>query len=105
MLSGIQDSEAKSAVEKYGQEKWNRAKLQKELAPIAQWAKTNGVHVTCNEFGAIPWTVPKDSMLRYLKDVREILEIYGIGWGQWFGLDIYDKEVMQALGLKPKLNR
>ncbi|OKH30654.1 cellulase [Calothrix sp. HK-06] len=101
LLSQIQDSEAKSAVEKYGQEKWNKAKFIRELAPIAAWAKTNGVTVTCNEFGAIPWVAPRDSMLRYLKDVREVLESYGIAWGHWFALDINDKEVMQALGLKP----
>lgn len=101
LLAQIQDSEAKSAVERYGQEKWNKAKFLRELAPIAAWAKTNGVTVTCNEFGAIPWVAPRDSMLRYLKDVREVLESYGIPWGHWFALDINDKEVMQALGLKP----
>jgi endoglucanase len=39
-------------------------------------------------------------MLRYLKDVREVLESYGIPWGHWFALDINDKEVMWTLGLK-----
>ena len=101
LLAQIQDSEAKSAVERYGQEKWNKAKLIRELAPIAAWAKTNRVTVTCNEFGAIPWVAPRDSMLRYLKDVREVLESYRIPWGHWFALDINDKEVMKALGLKP----
>lgn len=100
LLSQIQDTEAKSAVEKYGQEKWNKAKLLRELAPIAAWAKNNRVNVTCNEIGAIPWTTPRSSMLRYLKDVREALETYGIPWGHWFTLDINDKEVMQAVGLK-----
>jgi endoglucanase len=35
LLAQIQDSEAKSAVERYGQEKWNKANLIRELAPIA----------------------------------------------------------------------
>ncbi len=101
MLSEIRDSEAKSAVENYGKEEWNKAKLLKVLSPIAQWAKTNEVPVICNEFGAIPWVAPRDSRLRYLKDVTQVFETYGIGWGHWFGLNMLDAEVMQALGLQP----
>jgi endoglucanase len=102
VLKKIKDLEAKSVVEYYGKERWNKAKLLKELSPVANWAKSNGVPVICNEFGVIPWTgVPKASMLRYLLDVRQILESYGIGWGQWFELDLYDRETMQALGLSP----
>ena len=101
LLDAIQDAEAKSAVENYGQEKWNRNKYVSLLAPVADWAKNNGVPVICNEFGAIPWTAPKDSLLRYLKDVREVLESYNIGWSEYFDLDVHDKELMQALGLKP----
>jgi len=101
LLDAIQDAEAKSAVENYGKENWNRAKFVRILSTVAAWAKSNGVSVLCNEFGAIPWTVPRDSRLRYLRDVREVLESYGIGWGLWFELDVHDKELMQALGLTP----
>lgn len=100
-LSKIQDTEAKNAVEHYAQQQWNRDKLITLLSPIANWAKTNNVPVSCNEFGAIPWTAPRSSLLHYLKDVRQVLESMGIGWGQWFELDVHDAEVMQALGLKP----
>ncbi|BAZ13307.1 putative endoglucanase [Calothrix sp. NIES-4071] len=103
MLSSIRDSEAKSAVENYGKEEWNKDKFLKVLSPIAEWAKTNEVSVICNEFGAIPWVAPRDSMLRYLKDITQVFETYGIGWGHWFGLNMQDTEVMQALGLKPLL--
>lgn len=103
VVDEIRDSDAKWAVENYGKEKWNRAKLRSILSPVADWAKTNRVPVICNEFGAIPWTAPRGSRLRYLKDVRQIFESYGIGWAHWFGLDMSDKEAMQALGLKPLL--
>lgn len=103
LLNSIQDAEAKSAVENYGKENWNRAKVVSILSPVAVWAKTNGVPVICNEFGAMPWTAPRDSLLRYLRDVREVLESYGIGWGEWFWLDVHDNEAMQALGLTPVL--
>ncbi len=99
LLDSIQDAEAKSAVENYGKENWNRAKFVRIFSPVAVWAKTNGVPIICNEFGAIPWTAPRDSLLRYLRDVREVLESYGIGWGEWFELDVHDNEAMQALGL------
>lgn len=102
LLDAIQDTEAKEAVENYGRENWNRDKFVSVLAIAADWAKTKGVPVICNEFGAIPWTTPRDSMLRYLQDVRQVLEFYEIGWGQWFELDVHDSEVMQALGLITK---
>lgn len=101
IVNTVKDSEAKGALENYGKENWNRDKIAQFLSPIPAWAKTNGVTVTCNEFGAIPWTTPKGSRLRYLKDVREILESYHIGWGHWFKLNLEDQEVIQALGLIP----
>jgi len=101
LLNSIQDAEAKSAVENYGKENWNRAKVVNVLAPVVNWAKTNGVPIICNEFGATWWVVPRDSWLRYLRDIREVLESYGIGWAEYFGLDMHDNEVMQALGLTP----
>lgn len=101
LLNGIQDTEARLAVENYGKENWNRTKFTLTLAKIADWAKVNKVSVICTEFGAIPWTAPKDSRLVYLKDVREVLETYKIGWGLWFGLELDDLELMQALGLTP----
>ena len=99
LLNAIQEAEARSAVENYGKENWNRPKVAAILAPIADWAKANEVSVICTEFGAIPWTAPKDSRLLYLRDVREVLESCEIGWGLWFSLDVHDREVMQALGI------
>ncbi|MEI2580826.1 hypothetical protein [Scytonema sp. PRP1] len=103
LLWEIGDSEAKSAVENYGKEEWNKAKLLKVLSPIAEWAKTNDVSVICNEFGAIPWVAPRKSMLHSLKDVTQVFETYGIGWGHWYGLNMLDTELMQALGLQSLL--
>lgn len=99
LLNAIQDAEARLAVENYGKENWNRNKLATILAPIADWAKANEVSVICTEFGAIPWTAPREARLIYLKDAREVLETYGIGWGLWFSLDVHDRELMQTLGL------
>jgi endoglucanase len=101
ILNAIQDAEAKSAVKNYGKENWNRDKFVSYLAPIANWAKTNEVAVICNEFGATWWVAPRDSWLRYLKDFREVLESYGIGWAEYFEFNVRDNEAMQALGLKP----
>lgn len=101
IVDTIQYAEAKGTVEHYGKENWNRDKLDSILAIAANWATNKGIPVICNEFGAIPWTTPRDSLLRYLKDVREVLDIYEIGWSHWFDLDIHDKTLIQALGLTP----
>ncbi|MFQ4140774.1 glycoside hydrolase family 5 protein [Chlorogloeopsis sp. ULAP02] len=102
LLNKIRDPQARWGVENYGKEQWNKFKLVNELSLVAKWAKSNGVPVICNEFGVIQSAnVPRDSMLRYLKDVRQILESYNIGWNQWFRLNLRDQEIMHALGLKP----
>jgi endoglucanase len=105
ILNQIRDPQAKRAVEYYGKEKWNKTKLSKELSLVANWAKSHEVPVICNEFGVIQSaSVPRDSMLRYLKDIRQILESHGIGWNQWFRVNLRDREIIQALGLKPLIN-
>jgi len=105
LLDTIQDAEAKVAVEKYGKERWNRNKYVSILSPIANWAKTNRVHVICNEFGAIFWTAPRNSRLRYLKDIREVFDSYGIGWAEYFvDSDVHDNEALRALDLKPSIH-
>ena len=101
ILNTIQDAEAKKNIEYYGQGNWNRDKLVSIISVAANWAKDNGVPIICNEFGAIPWTAPRKSLLLYLRDVREVLEFYEIGWGQWFDMDISDRTLVQALGLTP----
>ncbi len=101
LLNGIQYTDARLAVENYGKENWNRTKLTLKLATIVDWAQANKVSVICTEFGAIPWTAPKDSRIVYLNDVREVLETYKIGWGLWFSLELDDLELVQALGLTP----
>ncbi len=100
-LSTIQNPEAKQAIESYGKENWNRDKLIQALSIAANWARINKIPISCNEFGVIPWTAPREDRLRYLKDVREALEFHKIAWSQWFGLDVQDSELIQVLGLSP----
>ena len=101
ILAGIQNPKAKAEVEDYGAENWNQEKVARSLSTVTSWARNQGVRIICSEFGVYPQSAPRASRLRYLKDVREVLEFYGIGWGHWFRLDVFDDEVMQALGLTP----
>ena len=95
----------------YGQGGWNARSIAERIAFAAQWGKTRGVPVICNEFGAFRDTAPPDSRARYLHDVATGLESNGIGWAMWdwsgnFGLVqhrdgavIPDGQMVKALGL------
>ena len=53
-------------------------------APDPKWADLagQGVGVHCGEGGAFKFT-PHDIVLRWLRDVLEVLKQYGIGWALW----------------------
>lgn len=96
----------------YGDAYWDRAKLDGLIAPAAAWATANGVRVICTEFGVFRRFADSPSRARWIRDVREILEGYGIGWAMWdydegFGLATHaengrvewDWHILRALGL------
>lgn len=96
----------------YGDAYWDRAKLDALIAPAAEWAKTYGVRVICSEFGVFRPLADAPSRARWIRDVREILEGYGIGWAMWdydegYGLAThaengrveFDRDILTALGL------
>ncbi|MBI1387026.1 MAG: cellulase family glycosylhydrolase [bacterium] len=111
----IEHSEAESAkqmAKKYGDERWNAAKIDETIVRADEWAKKYGVRVTCNEFGAYRRFAAKDDIALWHHDVVAALEKYGIGWTKWeadggFGMFIRrdgkmtpDESVVKAMGLK-----
>jgi endoglucanase len=60
---------------------WDRAALEQRYAPWIALAE-KGVGVHCGEGGAYNWT-PHDVVLRWLRDVLEILSGAGIGYALW----------------------
>ena len=78
----------------YG-EAWDRARLEQHYAKWADLAR-RGIGVHCGEGGAFSKT-PHDVVLRWLRDVLEILTGHGIGYALWnfrgsFGVLDSDRE-------------
>jgi endoglucanase len=67
----------------YGGENWNYEKIHTRIQMAADWAKTHQVRLLCDEFGAYGETIPSEQRALWVRDVRLILESYGIGWAMW----------------------
>lgn len=101
-------------LENYGRERWNLSKIEEEILKLVKWAEAHGVRLFCNEFGAYRDYCLPPYRIAWIRDVRQTLEKYGIGWAMWeydgsFGLVFrkgqkvrVDREVALALGLNLK---
>lgn len=114
LVAASTNSEVKSMLTSYGNQRWNAAVIENKIKAVADWAQKNNVAVICNEFGAYKPYSPVASRSQYIQDVRTIFEKYQIGWAMWecdatFGLlcypgaartDFYvDANIKDALGL------
>jgi len=82
-------------MQKYIDEGWNKEKLSGLLESVITWSRRTKTKLICLEFGVYRPFVGTDSRIRWLKDVREILEANNIPWAIWsyngnFGL--FDKQ-------------
>ncbi len=108
----VEDEEAKKALQRYGEERWNADKISEAIGQAAAWGQTHGVQLTCNEFGAYRNFCLPEYRIPWIHDVRAALEQNHIGWCMWefdgsFGLvrrenrkAALDEDVAKALGLK-----
>ncbi|MFB3785559.1 MAG: glycoside hydrolase family 5 protein [bacterium] len=108
----VEDEEAKKALQRYGDERWNADKIGEAIGHAAAWGQTHGVQLTCNEFGAYRNFCLPEYRIPWIHDVRAALEQHHIGWCMWefdgsFGLvrrenrkAAVDEDVAKALGLK-----
>ena len=108
----VEDEEAKKALQRYGEERWNADKISEAIGQAAAWGQTHGVQLTCNEFGAYRNFCLPEYRIPWIHDVRAALEQNQIGWCMWefdgsFGLvrrenrkAALDEDVAKALGLK-----
>jgi aryl-phospho-beta-D-glucosidase BglC (GH1 family) len=97
---------------RYGLAHWNAARIEGEIAQVADWGKQHGVPLVCNEFGVYRKYADPESRDAWLTDVRTSLEKHGIGWTVWdysgsFGVvtkqeekAVPDEMTLKALGLK-----
>ena len=112
VLDTIQDEPARYNLLRYGEERWNATRIDREISVAAAWAAKNQVPLTCNEFGTFRNFAPPADRSLWIRDMRTALEHYGIGWTMWdyaggFGVvskreghATADAEVVKALGLR-----
>jgi aryl-phospho-beta-D-glucosidase BglC (GH1 family) len=79
----IPDAVNRQAVERYGLDQWNAARIDGEIAEVAAWGQRWNVPLTCNEFGVYRQTANSADRAAWLHDVRTALEKYNIGWTMW----------------------
>ncbi len=79
----VPDAVNQQAVERYGLDHWNAARIEAEIAEVAAWGKRWNVPLTCNEFGVYRGTSNPADRAAWLHDVRAALEKYNIGWTMW----------------------
>jgi endoglucanase len=110
-LPAVADAAARAALEHYGEERWDSARVEREIALAAGWARRHNVALTCNEFGTYRAYAPAEARLRWIADVRAALEKHRIGWAMWDysgsfavalkkdGVAVPDPQTLAALGL------
>ena len=110
-LAGMTTPGARAYAVLYGRERWNKDRLEKQILRAIEWGRKHQVPVLCGEFGVYRRHAPEADRLRYLQDVREVLEKHGLGWAMWeylgdFGVvvdkdgkRVVDENTAQALGL------
>ena len=110
--ASVPDAVDRLAVIRYGQEHWDAARIEAEVAQVADWARRRGVAVVCNEFGVYRDYADPHDRAAWIRDVRTSLERHNIGWAMWdysgsFGVATktdgkatLDENIVSALGLK-----
>ena len=107
----IGDEKARNNLLRYGEDRWDGNRIDREIGTAAAWAAKYQVPLTCNEFGVFRNFAPPADRAAWIRDMRTALEKYGIGWTMWdyaggFGVvnkqnghATPDDQVVKALGL------
>lgn len=112
-LSEIRTTSARVTALKYGNSGWNADRLAEKLGDVVEWSDRHGVRVVCGEFGVVRTSAARADRMRWLRDVRALLERNEFGWSVWdysseqFGLAdpksgarrVVDRGTLKALGL------
>jgi len=117
VAADVPDAIDRLAVMRYGLDHWDAARVNAEIAQVADWARRRAVPVVCNEFGVYRYYAKPKDREAWIHDVRTALEEHGIGWTMWdysgsFGVvtkkdgrTVADKSTLWALGLNPKTGK
>lgn len=117
ILNNYRDSNILKLLNWYGDSRFNIDSLNNKIIQAVNWANINHVKLICNEFGAYKTYAPADARVKFINDIRTVLEKNKIGWAMWecdegFGFMSYpnstdrnnfitDNDVLKALGLQP----
>jgi len=111
LAAGVPDAVDRLQLVRYGYDHWDAARIEAEIAQVADWARRRGVPVVCNEFGVYRDFAEPQDRAAWIHDVRTSLERHGIGWTMWdysgsFGVVtkkdgriVPDEITLRALGL------
>jgi hypothetical protein len=111
IMETVDDATARYNLLRYGEDRWNLARLDAEIGMIASWAAKHRVPLTCNEFGAFRRFSRPSDRAAWIVDMRTVLEKHSIGWTMWDyaggfavvnkkdGKATPDAETLKALGL------
>jgi endoglucanase len=88
LLSGMPEPlrpTAKTEIERYADQCWDRDRLAARIDKAVEWRRRNGggVKLWCAEFGCYQATARPADRCCYLSDMRGVLEERGIGWAYW----------------------
>ncbi|HJZ81644.1 MAG TPA: cellulase family glycosylhydrolase [Pyrinomonadaceae bacterium] len=83
ILDTIADEAARFNLMRYGQDRWDRERIDRDIAMAAEWGAKHHVPVTCNEFGAYRRFADPADRVRWIADMRAVLEKHGLGWTMW----------------------
>jgi endoglucanase len=110
-LRKISDPDGIRQIKEYEDLNWNLARYEGMAAQAAEWGRTHGFAISCNEFGVYKDFAPRPSRLRWVRDVVRSLEKHGIVWTMWDYAGSFevvrtegqrrvpDLELLRALGL------
>jgi endoglucanase len=110
VMEQVPDPLHRLAIERYGMDHWNAARIDGEVSQAASWANHWNVPVICNEFGVYRKNADPSDRAAWILDVRTALEKHGIGWAMWDydggfdvvnrqdGKSVPDEATVQALG-------
>jgi aryl-phospho-beta-D-glucosidase BglC (GH1 family) len=105
------DQRVRLELERYGEDRWNAARIGEEIAAVARWARERDVPLYCGEFGVYKTYADPQARATWISDMRTALESKQMGWAMWdydgnFGLAtkgsggmVVDQNVLHALGL------
>jgi hypothetical protein len=112
MLDTVSDEPARYNLVRYGEDRWNLERIDREISVAAEWAAKRRLFITCNEFGAFRRFSNPTDRAAWIQDMRTSLEKHGIGWTMWDyaggfavvnkvnGIATPDELTVNALGLK-----